>query len=93
MIWPTFVLYSKPGCHLCEELEAKLQQIPEIRLEVRDINAQSDWHDQYAFEIPVLCWLDQHQDQPLPRLSPQMSVEQIKRVISQSLSAAGQYQA
>ncbi len=79
----SFILYSKPGCHLCEDLEAKLRQIPDVALdlEVRDINLQSDWHDRYAFEIPVLCWLDQDQEYPLPRMSPKATVDQIRLTI------------
>ncbi len=35
------ILYSKPGCHLCEGLQEKLEQIQDLNfeLEVRDITA------------------------------------------------------
>lgn len=48
------ILYSKPGCHLCEGLQEKLAQIPALELEVRDITTRADWWQAYQFEIPVL---------------------------------------
>jgi len=53
------ILYSKPGCHLCEGLQEKLEQIHSIplELEVRDITTREDWFQQYQYEIPVLFWV------------------------------------
>ncbi|MFM5983090.1 MAG: glutaredoxin family protein, partial [Sphaerospermopsis kisseleviana] len=36
------ILYSKPGCHLCEGLQEKLEQITSIsfNLEIRDITTR-----------------------------------------------------
>ncbi|MER3589400.1 MAG: thioredoxin family protein, partial [Mastigocladus sp. ERB_26_1] len=40
------ILYSKPGCHLCEGLQEKLEQIvemgnfPSLQLEIRDITTR-----------------------------------------------------
>jgi glutaredoxin len=50
------ILYSKPGCHLCEGLQEKLEQIQSfgIALEVRDITTREDWFQQYQYEIPVM---------------------------------------
>lgn len=50
------ILYSKPGCHLCEGLQEKLEQIqsPQFDLEVRDITTRDDWFQAYQYEIPVL---------------------------------------
>lgn len=54
------ILYSKPGCHLCEGLQEKLVQIVEkpsfacLVLEVRDITTRDDWFAAYEYEIPVL---------------------------------------
>ncbi len=54
------ILYSKPGCHLCEGLQEKLEQIQSIplELEVRDITTREDWFQQYQYEIPVLFWVE-----------------------------------
>lgn len=50
------ILYSKPGCHLCEGLQEKLEQINSLPfdLEVRDITTREDWFLAYQYEIPVL---------------------------------------
>jgi glutaredoxin len=50
------ILYSKPGCHLCEGLQEKLEQIQslDLELETRDITTREDWFQAYQYEIPVL---------------------------------------
>jgi hypothetical protein len=50
------MLYSKPGCHLCEGLQEKLMEIQSLdfELEVRDITTRDDWFQTYQYEIPVL---------------------------------------
>lgn len=48
------ILYSKPGCHLCEGLQEKLEQIHAVELEIRDITTREDWFQAYQYEIPVL---------------------------------------
>ncbi|EHC09089.1 glutaredoxin family protein [Fischerella thermalis] len=54
------ILYSKPGCHLCEGLQEKLEQIvemgnfPSLQLEIRDITTRDDWFGAYQYEVPVL---------------------------------------
>ncbi|MDX2216604.1 MAG: glutaredoxin family protein [Oculatellaceae cyanobacterium bins.114] len=50
------ILYSKPGCHLCEGLQEKLEQIQtlDFELEIRDITTRQEWFQAYQYEIPVL---------------------------------------
>lgn len=57
------VLYSKPGCHLCEGLQEKLEAIQntepcplDFTLDIRDITTRDDWFAAYQYEIPVLYW-------------------------------------
>ena len=52
-------IYSKPGCHLCDEMKALVARVartlpspPEIR-EV-DITTDAGLEDRYGLEIPVL---------------------------------------
>ena len=75
-----FILYSKPGCHLCEGLEEKLRQIPEVcaSLQVRDITTNESWWGRYSLEIPVLCWQKEGQEVELPRFSPRATVAHIR---------------
>lgn len=83
------ILYSKPGCHLCEALQEKLQQIPGINLEleIRDITTREDWFAAYQYQIPVLCRLVANStgseivEQPLPRSSPRSSVQQLQQML------------
>jgi hypothetical protein len=81
------VLYSKPGCHLCEGLEEKLAALSHLAftLEVRDITTQPAWFEAYQYEIPVLCrrvvTADGVREDPLPRLSPRAPIAQVERLI------------
>lgn len=81
------VLYSKPGCHLCEGLEEKLAALSELdfTLEVRDITTQSAWFDRYQYEIPVLCRVIEtptgSQEEALPRLSPRAPIAKVEQML------------
>lgn len=78
------ILYSKPGCHLCESLLEKLEQITTIeRLEVRDITTQTDWFERYQYEIPVLCYqTTEGTEVPLPRLSPRAPLHRLAALLT-----------
>ncbi len=84
------ILYSKPGCHLCEGLQEKLAQIPAselaFALEVRDITSREDWFRAYEYEIPVLFVERQEQLYPIPRPSPRASVAQLTQLLQKHLS-------
>lgn len=85
------ILYSKPGCHLCEGLQEKLEQIQNLKidLEIRDITTRDDWFQAYQYEIPVLFLVDTQtpsalSPQPsalLPRLSPRATVHQLEQML------------
>jgi hypothetical protein len=79
------ILFSKPGCHLCEGLYEKLEQVSfPIELEVRDITMKDEWFQAFQYEIPVLYWMPSDADaspQRLPRLSPRASVEQVEQML------------
>ena len=81
------ILYSKPGCHLCEGLQQKLEQIQgfSLELEVRDITSQEDWFQRYQYEVPVLCRSRFDQEEPLPRPSPRLSVRQLEQMLQNYL--------
>ncbi|MBD2296678.1 glutaredoxin family protein [Anabaena sphaerica FACHB-251] len=83
------ILYSKPGCHLCEGLQEKLEKIENLSfdLEVRDITTREDWFAAYQYEIPVL-FLSNRRDaegaeelQPIPRPSPRANVKQLEQML------------
>ena len=53
----TLTLYSKPGCHLCEDLRATLDELqPDHAFEIDeiDITANAELFARYRFVIPVL---------------------------------------
>ena len=79
------ILYSKPGCHLCEGLAEKLDQVTSIAidLEVRDITTQPAWFEAYQYEIPVLVWRSPSGERVLPRLSPRAPVSQLEKLLHQ----------
>ncbi|MGI0494069.1 glutaredoxin family protein [Alkalinema pantanalense CENA528] len=83
------ILYSKPGCHLCEGLEEKLRSIVNLplQLEIRDITSRDDWFQAYQYEIPVLHWLQGETAIPLPRLSPRASVAQVEQMLQKYTSS------
>uniref|UniRef100_A0A7N2ML36 Glutaredoxin-like protein n=1 Tax=Quercus lobata TaxID=97700 RepID=A0A7N2ML36_QUELO len=58
------ILYSKPGCCLCDGLKEKLQaaflisgpdSLHDVDLQIRDITSNSEWERAYQYEIPVLA--------------------------------------
>ena len=77
------ILYSKVGCHLCEGLQEKLEQIQsiEVELEVRDINHRDEWFQAYQYEVPVLYREKEGIEEQLPRPSPRASVRQLEQML------------
>ncbi|MGE0133985.1 MAG: glutaredoxin family protein [Dehalococcoidia bacterium] len=54
---PEVVLYGQPGCHLCEEAEAALEQLERshaFTLRVIDIHSDDALARRFFFEIPVI---------------------------------------
>lgn len=54
-------IYSKPGCHLCDEMKALVHRViahdaaaHDISVDEIDISADRDLVDRYGLEIPVL---------------------------------------
>ncbi|NES88507.1 MULTISPECIES: glutaredoxin family protein [Okeania] len=89
------ILYSKPGCHLCEGLQEKLEEIlkdPEnpckFYLEIRDITTRDDWFAAYQYEVPVLsvCEADTTTEQFIPRPSPRISVRKLQQMLQKYFS-------
>ncbi|GBF79278.1 glutaredoxin family protein [Aphanothece sacrum] len=82
------ILYSKPGCHLCEGLQEKLEQMQTLKLnlEIRDITTREDWFEAYQYEIPVLCQQLSEGEKPLPRFSPRTSVTKLEQMLQKYLA-------
>lgn len=90
------ILYSKPGCHLCEGLQEKLEQIEnlEFELEIRDIMTRDDWFGAYQYEVPVLYVTNRRDaenaeeegtEEMIPRPSPRVTVSQLEKMLRKYL--------
>ncbi|XP_031498285.1 uncharacterized protein LOC116262891 [Nymphaea colorata] len=89
------VLYTKPGCCLCEGLKEKLDlvlklgapdSLDDVELQTRDILSNPEWERRYQYEIPVLARvLPDGTEENLPRLSPRLGVEMIKKKLVAAL--------
>ncbi len=53
---PKLEVYSRQGCHLCEQLIEQL--LPLVRghfdVDVRDIDSRDDWQRAYQVRVPVV---------------------------------------
>jgi glutaredoxin len=51
-------IYSKPGCHLCDDMKDLVRTViadePEVTLEEIDISSDPELLERYGLEIPVL---------------------------------------
>jgi hypothetical protein len=50
-------IYSRPGCHLCDEMKAVVRTVAQsvpLSLEEIDISTDPDLEARYGLEIPVL---------------------------------------
>ena len=71
-------LYSKPGCHLCEDAEAELRRLASRyphRLKTVDITADALLLERYGERIPVLVVQGREYAAPLSRAT----LEQVLR--------------
>jgi len=55
----SLTIYSRPGCHLCDEMKAIVQRVARsapraITIQEIDISADPDLEARYGVEIPVL---------------------------------------
>ena len=55
---PVITVFSRPGCHLCEELvEALLPMVRgRLAVDVQDVDQQPEWQSRYGLRIPVVCY-------------------------------------
>lgn len=58
---PRVTIYSRPGCHLCDEMKAVVERVLashkgslHAKMEVVDISTDAALDAQYGLEIPVL---------------------------------------
>ncbi len=53
---PRISVYSRPGCHLCDQLVDML--LPLVRdlavVDVCDVDSRSDWRERFGDRVPVV---------------------------------------
>jgi glutaredoxin len=62
MSTPTLTLYSRPGCHLCEEARAALERVrARATFSLHEVNIETDeeLHRRYLERIPVVTLGDE----------------------------------
>ena len=49
-------IYSRPGCHLCEQLIEEIAPLlrGKARLDVFNIDTRADWRETYGTRVPVV---------------------------------------
>jgi hypothetical protein len=87
---PDLVLYTRPGCHLCDEAREAIQSaledravrsLPIPRVVERNIETNDEWHRQYLERIPVLE-LDGR------RLELLVTPSKVRRMLADALDSA-----
>lgn len=53
-VLPTLTLYTRAGCHLCEQAEAGLQALA-YRYEPVDVSGNPELEARYGHDVPVLA--------------------------------------
>ncbi len=53
---PSVQIYSRPGCHLCEQLIEEIEPLMRgtATLEVRNIDTRTDWREKFDTRVPVV---------------------------------------
>ena len=62
MSTPTLTLYSRPGCHLCDEARAALERVrAKATFSLHEVNIETDaeLHRRYLERIPVVTLGDE----------------------------------
>ena len=62
MSTPTLTLYSRPGCHLCDDARAALERLrARAPFTLREVNIETDdsLHSRYLERIPVVALGDE----------------------------------
>ncbi|MBT5891290.1 MAG: glutaredoxin family protein [Chromatiales bacterium] len=55
---PLLIVYSRRGCHLCEEMLEELEPLVRGRAQVRvnDVDTNPEWVELYGLLVPVLYY-------------------------------------
>lgn len=51
------ILYTRHGCHLCEDFEQELRRVQQehpFAIDIRDVDANPEWRAAYNDQVPLL---------------------------------------
>ena len=80
-------LYSRPGCHLCDEMKAVVQRVRRgmpMTMEIVDISTDPELDARYGLEIPVL-FVDGKK-----AAKYRVSEEELRRILAVRAGGAGE---
>ena len=80
-------LYSRPGCHLCDEAKAVIEPLVNkygIVLKVTDVDSEAKLRDAYGWDIPVV--LIEGTEAFRHRVEPQALERKLKELWNKSTS-------
>ena len=67
-----FILYSRPGCHLCD-LAAEMLDRMEIEWREVDIESEPELENRYGLRVPVVVFEPAKKELPFPFGEEQLS--------------------
>ncbi len=82
MSLPTVTLFTRPGCHLCDEAKALLHELGALyphRLEERNIDADPALRARYHLTIPVVQVGDVELEAPITRRGLAAALQAVSR--------------
>ncbi len=56
---PTLTLYTRVGCHLCDEMKQQLGRFQHLSINIVDVDTDNDLKQRYGERVPVLAAGDQ----------------------------------
>lgn len=93
------IIYSKPGCHLCDGLKDKVQAaldkamfqpspLSNASLQIRNILDEPEWESAYGLSIPVMTAIKSGESEEIkiPRAPPKLSADRLADHIAKSLN-------
>lgn len=81
---PRLLLYTRPGCCLCEGLEEKLRALsPPVPFELRNVDLEPELRARYGLRVPVLALRQPGDGDPpttdLPAVPPRLAGAGLRR--------------
>jgi len=93
------IVYSKPGCHLCDGLKDKISAVldkamfqpsplSKASLQIRNILDEPEWEQAYGLAIPVMTAIKRGESEEIkiPRAPPRITADRLHKHIVEALN-------